>query len=511
VFTDPMPANTTYVAASATTSTGSIAATPLLVTASIGPMAAGATATVTFRTTVNAGVAPGTVLSNQGTVDSDQTVPTLTDNDGDPANGLNPTTIPVNGVPALTLVKAQSFPADANLDGALNAGEQIQYTLVVTSTGTAAALNVLLTDAVPANTTLLTATTTVGTVVGVAPVTVDIGALAVGATATVTITVQVNAGTPPGTVITNQGTVNATGVIPVPSNAVNVIVAAPPLVQTLAKAIAPATINFGTNATLTLTLGNVNAIALALTAPFVDTFPAGMTASGPNLGSCVGVVVVAASVAMPAGATIPPGGCTIVVAVTSTTIGLVTNVTGSLTTNAGTALPASAPLTVRPVADVAIVKSIGVAQVIPGTVVTYTIVAHNFGPNDAIGATVVDTVPATLTFVTWTCVASAGSSCPVAGAGNINAIVNLLNGGTATFTLTGTLSLSAVGTLTNTATIAGPPGVPDPNPNNGSSTASTPIGFPGGSGARPIPVNSPLALVLLILGLALAGIGRKNA
>jgi uncharacterized repeat protein (TIGR01451 family) len=256
---------------------------------------------------------------------------------------------------------------------------------------------------------------------------------------------------------------------------------------------------------MTLTLGNVNAIALALAAPFVDMFPAGMSASGANLGTCVGVAVAATAITMPAGASIPAGGCTIVVTVTSTTIGMVTNVTGVLTTNAGAAPPASAPLTVKPVADVAIAKSIGVAEVVPGTAVTYTITAHNFGPSDAVGATVVDTVPVTLTGVTWTCVASPGSSCPAAGVGNINVVVNLLNGGTATFTLTGTLSPSAVGTLTNTATIAGPPGVLDPNPNNGSSTANTPIGFPGGSGARPIPVNSPWALLLLVIALALAG------
>jgi uncharacterized repeat protein (TIGR01451 family) len=256
-------------------------------------------------------------------------------------------------------------------------------------------------------------------------------------------------------------------------------------------------------------LGNVNAIALTLAAPFVDTFPAGMTASGANGGSCSGVVVAATAITMPAGATIPSGGCTIVVTVTSTTIGTVTNVTGSLTTNAGTAPPASAPLTVNPVADVAITKSIGVAQVIPGTLVTYTIVAHNYGPSDAPGATVVDNVPATLTGVAWTCVASAGSSCPASGAGNINATVNLLNGGTATFTLTGTLSPSALGSLTNTATIAGPPGVLDPNPNNGSSTASTPIGS-GGGPSVPVPVDSPLALLMLGLLLALAGFSAQR-
>jgi hypothetical protein len=64
--------------------------------------------------------------------------------------------------------------------------------------------------------------------------------------------------------------------------------------------------------------------------------------------------------------------------------------------------------------------------------------------------------------------------------------------------------------LNNTATIAGPPGVLDPNPNNGSSSATTPIGFPGGSGGTPIPVNSPLALLILGVLMALAGYSMQR-
>ena len=86
------------------------------------------------------------------------------------------------------------------------------------------------------------------------------------------------------------------------------------------------------------------------------------------------------------------------------------------------------------------------------------------------GATVADTVPAAITSLAWTCVASAGSSCPASGSGNIGALVNLLVGGTATFTLTGTVSAGATGNLVNTATIAVPPGTTDPTPGNNTAT-----------------------------------------
>jgi uncharacterized repeat protein (TIGR01451 family) len=126
--------------------------------------------------------------------------------------------------------------------------------------------------------------------------------------------------------------------------------------------------------------------------------------------------------------------------------------------------------TASPIADLSITKTDGVTTVTAGSVVTYTIVAGNAGPNDALGATVSDTLPASLTGATWTCVASAGSSCPASGSGNINATVNLLAGGTATFTLSATLSASATGTLVNTATVAPPAGTTDPNPANNSAT-----------------------------------------
>jgi len=228
VFTDSVPTNTTYVAGSLTTTKGTPTVTLPALNVLVGPMAASEIETIKFRTTVDVTVTAGTVLSNQGSVDSDQTVPTPTDGDGNAGNGNQPTTILVNGVPALSLTKLEAFPGDTNLDGQLNVGETIRYTLKVTSTGTSQAANVLFTDPVPANTTVLTVTSTSGMVAGIAPPTVNLGNMLPGAMATITIDVRVGTSTTPGTIIVNQGTVAAQGLASVPSNTVSATVAAFP-------------------------------------------------------------------------------------------------------------------------------------------------------------------------------------------------------------------------------------------------------------------------------------------
>lgn len=120
--------------------------------------------------------------------------------------------------------------------------------------------------------------------------------------------------------------------------------------------------------------------------------------------------------------------------------------------------------------DLAITKTDGSATYIAGSPITYTIVASNAGPAAATGATVIDTIPASIVNASWTCTAAGGASCPASGVGDINASVNLPVGGTATFIVTGTISASASGDLVNTATIAVPSGMSDPVPGNDSAT-----------------------------------------
>ena len=121
-------------------------------------------------------------------------------------------------------------------------------------------------------------------------------------------------------------------------------------------------------------------------------------------------------------------------------------------------------------ADLAVTKTDGKTQYVPGTTTTYTIVVTNNGPSNVTGATVVDTFPSQIEGATWTAVYSAGSTGSASGSGDINSLVNLLNGGTATFTVTAPVRAGSFGNLTNTVTVANPAGLPDPDPSNNSAT-----------------------------------------
>jgi len=122
-------------------------------------------------------------------------------------------------------------------------------------------------------------------------------------------------------------------------------------------------------------------------------------------------------------------------------------------------------------ADLSVTKDDGVTSTNPGSVLHYTITVANAGPSAVALAPVTDTVPTALTGVTWTCTAPAGSTCGAAsGSGNIATTVSLPAGGSATFTLNGTVAASATGTLVNTASVAAPAGAADPATGNNSAT-----------------------------------------
>ncbi|HET9317778.1 MAG TPA: DUF11 domain-containing protein [Vicinamibacteria bacterium] len=118
---------------------------------------------------------------------------------------------------------------------------------------------------------------------------------------------------------------------------------------------------------------------------------------------------------------------------------------------------------IGPQADLSVTVTDGTTTAVPGQSVTYAIVASNAGPSAVTGAVVADTPPGALTGLSWTCTASAGSSCAASGTGPLGESVNLLSGGSATFLLTATVDPSATGTLVNTATVSAPAGVLDPS------------------------------------------------
>jgi uncharacterized repeat protein (TIGR01451 family) len=117
-----------------------------------------------------------------------------------------------------------------------------------------------------------------------------------------------------------------------------------------------------------------------------------------------------------------------------------------------------------------VTKGDGSATAVAGLPVTYTIVVTNESTLPANGATVADVVPPPLTGVTWICTANGGGTCTASGIGNINDTINLPAGAMATYTLTGTLSPSATGSLSNTVTVTPPVGFVDPNLADNSAT-----------------------------------------
>ncbi len=123
-------------------------------------------------------------------------------------------------------------------------------------------------------------------------------------------------------------------------------------------------------------------------------------------------------------------------------------------------------------ADLAITKTNGTATTIPGASTTYTIVVSNPGLTGVTGATISDVFPASISGATWTAVGAGGGTGPASGAGNINATVNLPSGSSMTYTVLATISASATGTLSNTATVAVPAAFVERVPANNTATDS---------------------------------------
>jgi uncharacterized repeat protein (TIGR01451 family) len=127
--------------------------------------------------------------------------------------------------------------------------------------------------------------------------------------------------------------------------------------------------------------------------------------------------------------------------------------------------------TLTPNADLAITKNDGTTSYTPGGTNTYTIIATNNGPSAVSGATISDTLSASFSADSWTATAAGGATgFTASGSGNINDSVNMPVGSTITYTVAATFSLSDTGSVSNTATIAVPGGVTDPNPSNNNAT-----------------------------------------
>lgn len=120
-------------------------------------------------------------------------------------------------------------------------------------------------------------------------------------------------------------------------------------------------------------------------------------------------------------------------------------------------------------ADLSVTKtSDNSVPAVPGGLITYTIMAQNNGPDIDPAAVLTDMLPAALT-CTYTSAAAAGATGnTAAGMGNINDVLSMPAGSSVTYSLECTIDEMFIGSLSNTANLAG--SVTDPTPGNESAT-----------------------------------------
>ncbi|ADO75346.1 choice-of-anchor A family protein [Stigmatella aurantiaca] len=183
---------------------------------------------------------------------------------------------------------------------------------------------------------------------------------------------------------------------------------------------------------------------------------------------------------------------------------------GTYTVRSDTASPLLGPLVETAItqdmvfADLVLTKSDGLAAVTWGQPLQYVIEVTNRGPSAVAGARVIDTLPAQLTGLSWTCTAVDGGSCATpSGTGSIDAEVDLPVNAKAIFTLSAAVvSGSGSGILSNQASVTVPSGMADNHLHNNQSTDTDSIGelfqvtvnkAPGFQGTGSV-VTSPAAI-----------------
>ena len=366
-------------------------------------------------------------------------------------------------------------------------GTAISYTVVVSNSGPSFVNGAVVADTIPANiggatwTAVYAGTGSSGAASGSGDINTAIN-LASGGSATFTITGTVLA-TATGNLVNTATVAAPAGVTdPTPGNNSATDTDTPNPVADLAitKTDGVTSVVPGTATTYTIVVSNTGP-SFVTGATVADTLPAALTGVNwtaaytgtGSSGAASGAGNISTVINLAVGGT---ATFTVTGTVAATATGTLVN-TATVTPPVGTTDPtpgnnsATDTDTLTPTADLSITKTDGSATYIPGTAISYTVVVSNSGPSFVNGAVVADTIPANIGGATWTAVyAGTGSSGAASGSGDINTAINLASGGSATFTITGTVLATATGNLVNTATVAAPAGVTDPTPGNNSAT-----------------------------------------
>lgn len=375
----------------------------------------------------------------------------------------------------------------------ITAGDTINYSVVITNTTGDTLSGAVFKDPAVTNLTVNSLVCAAGggatcpaspTIADMQGAGITIPAMPVNGSVTFTINATLSAAAPAGT-LTNTATVTVNG----QTNSVSDI----DTVRTkfvVTKSFAPASISAGSASVLSVTLQNTN-LAAATGVAFTDNYPVNMvnTATPGVTNTCGGVATAVAggSMLQLSGGTIPSGGsCTVTVNVTSAVSGSYTNNTGGITSTEGyVGDTVSAILSVGASSLANSTKTVedqNGGDQNPGDVMRYTITLTESAGFDAVGVSLTDTIPATLTGMTVvTC--PGGATCNVVGQ-------------TLTVTNITVPASSSVTVLFDATIVMGtPPGTTIDN--------CATITNPGGTGA------APCAPTIMVSASAVPGTGNK--
>jgi uncharacterized repeat protein (TIGR01451 family) len=442
------------------------------------------------KITINGTLAPGTggqTIADAATVSSDTSDP-------EPGNNTASFSQLIGPAADLTIAKkAYLSNGETPVTNPLAVGETFIYALHVTNNGPSTAEATVVTDPLPTGITV-TGTLPAGCSLSVVgppqTVTCAIGTLPAGET--VSINLSVLAGpSAANTAPQNTATVSSPTPDPNPegklsaSTSVGVGEVAN---LALAKSVSPQSANVGEE--VTYSFGVTNNVStgeeggtptgLGTTGGVVtDVLPAGLQFVAPTSGSsCSETLGPPATVTCNVGP-VAPGetvNASFIVRVTPAAAGTILQNTASVATAAADVFPAladiepaddtdHASLTVNPLADLSLAKTVSNSEPRVDDEVDYTLTASNAGPNEATGVKITDSLPPGLDFM------DASPGCD-----NDNGTVTcdvgaIASGGNSSVTIrTGTTAALAGTSVGNLASVAGEQ--LDPNPANNQASAT---------------------------------------
>jgi uncharacterized repeat protein (TIGR01451 family) len=467
VFSDIIPANTTYVPGSAVVASGvgfptfdslnnrvvapvGIGSTP----AAGGTVNPGDTVSIKFRVTVGAAAA-GTVVHNQAKVD--YTAKTLNKAF---TYKSNITDTPVENVADILVVKTAS-------PSPVVAGTNITYNLAVANVGPNAAAATVVTDKLPVGLTFVSASVT-GAASGSActfaspTVSCSLGSLAIGATPNITIVATTDATLVAASSLSNTASISSATLDLNTANNSSAI--STPVVALadlgITKTMTPTSPVPGTTATYLITVTNAGP-SVGRSVQVTDTLPGGFIATSmiPSVGTCSLATKACSLGDLPVG-----GAATVAVVgtVTASALGSLTNVASASSStpdptpvNTATVISALAPS-----AELKVAKTAGSARATAGAPLSYTITVENQGPSVSRSVNLTDTLPAGFTA---TSISSTVGTCVLA---STSCALGDLAVGLTTINVTGTVSASFAGTsLTNSAAVTTSTSDPGAQPN----------------------------------------------